>query len=147
MNTKALYSLTYGVYLLSARENGRDNACIINTAVQIANDPGRISVAVIKGGCTHDMILETNEFNVSPLTVDAPFDLFKHFGMQTGRNAEKCEGRRDLSRSANGVIFPAALFRSRTSEAIRCLSRRLLTAKRFPPVRFALMPIISPISR
>ena len=32
MNTKALYNITYGVYLLSAKENGRDNACIINTA-------------------------------------------------------------------------------------------------------------------
>ena len=42
MNSKALYNLTYGVYLLSAREDGRDNACIINTAVQVANNPTRI---------------------------------------------------------------------------------------------------------
>jgi len=105
MNPKCMYKITYGLYLLSAKKDGKDNACIINTAVQIANDPVRISVAVIKGGCTHDMILETGEFNVSPLTVDAPFDLFKHFGMQTGRNAEKCAGRSDLARSANGLVY------------------------------------------
>jgi len=48
MNTKALYNITYGVYLMSAQENGKDNACIINTAVQVANNPVRISLAAIK---------------------------------------------------------------------------------------------------
>lgn len=105
MDSKALYKLTYGLYLLSAKANGRDNACIINTAVQIANDPARISVAVIKGGFTHDMISDAGAFNISPITVDAPFALFQHFGMQSGRNAEKCAGRTDLARSANGLCY------------------------------------------
>ena len=56
MNPKALYNLTYGVYLLSAQEDGKDNGCIINTAVQVANNPTRISIAAIKGNLTHDMI-------------------------------------------------------------------------------------------
>ena len=105
MNTKALYNLTYGVYLLSAQENGRDNACIINTAVQVANNPTRISIAAIKGNLTHDMILATGRFNLSALTEDAPFDLFKHFGMQSGRNADKFEEFKEVSRSANGLYY------------------------------------------
>ena len=32
MNTNVLQNITYGLYLLSAQENGKDNACIINTA-------------------------------------------------------------------------------------------------------------------
>ena len=84
MNTKALYNITYGVYLLSAKENGRDNACIINTAVQVANNPTRISIAAIKGNLTHDMILATGVFNLSSITTDAPYSLFQHFGMQSG---------------------------------------------------------------
>ena len=55
MNTKALYNLTYGVYLLSARDGEKDNACIINTAVQVANNPTRISVAVIKAIVTDEI--------------------------------------------------------------------------------------------
>ena len=105
MNTKALYNLTYGVYLLSAQENGRDNACIINTAVQVANNPTRISIAAIKGNLTHDMILATGRFNLSALTEDAPFDLFKHFGMQSGRNADKFENIKEVSRSENGLYY------------------------------------------
>ena len=76
MDIKALYNLTYGVYWMSAREGGKDNACIINTAVQVANNPTRISVAAIKGNLTHDMILATGKCNISPLTTDAPFSPF-----------------------------------------------------------------------
>ena len=105
MNVEALYKLTYGVYLLSARENGKDNACIINTAVQVANNPTRISVAVIKGNLTHDMIVATGEFNLSAISEDASFDLFKHFGMQSGRDVDKFETFKDVERSENGLYY------------------------------------------
>lgn len=105
MNTKALYHLTYGVYLLSAKEKGRDNACIINTAVQVANNPTRISVAVIKSNLTHDMIVATKELNLSAISTDAPFSLFQHFGMQTGRSVDKFADFADVSRSENGLYY------------------------------------------
>ena len=65
MDKKAFYKLTYGLFLLSAREEGRDNACIINTAIQVANDPARIAFAVLKGNHTHDMILRNGVFAIS----------------------------------------------------------------------------------
>ena len=105
MNTKALYNLTYGVYLLSANENGKDNACIINTAVQVANNPTRISIAAIKGNLTHDMILSTGRFNLSAISTDAPFSLFQHFGMQSGRNVDKFADFTDVRRSTNGLYY------------------------------------------
>ena len=105
MNTKALYNITYGVYLLSARENGRDNACIINTAVQVANNPTRISIAAIKGNLTHDMIAATGEFNLSAITTDAPYSLFQHFGMQSGRDKDKFTDFTDVARSQNGLLY------------------------------------------
>jgi len=61
MDKKAFYNITYGLYLLTAQENGRDNGCIINTAIQAANDPAKISVAVIKNNLTCDMIKNTGE--------------------------------------------------------------------------------------
>ena len=105
MDKKALYSLTYGVYLLSAQENGKDNACIINTAVQVANEPTRLSIAAIKGNLTHDMILHTGRFNLSCITTEAEFSLFQHFGMQSGREADKFADFTDVSRSENGLYY------------------------------------------
>ena len=77
MNTKALYNLTYGVYLLSARDGEKDNACIINTAVQVANNPTRISVAVIKANLTNEIIAKTGRFNLSAITTEAEFRAYQ----------------------------------------------------------------------
>lgn len=62
MNEKSLYKLTYGLFLLTASENGKDNGCIINTAIQVANSPTQICISVNKGNLTHDMILHTKTF-------------------------------------------------------------------------------------
>ena len=90
---------------MSAQEGGRDNACIINTAVQVANNPTRISIAAIKGNLTHDMILATGKCNLSPLSQDAPFSLFQHFGMQSGRKVDKFADFDHVQRAANGLLF------------------------------------------
>ena len=105
MNMKALYNLTYGVYLLSVRENDRDNGCIINTAVQVANNPTRISVAVNKSNLTRDMIAAAGKFNLSAISTDAPFSLFQHFGMQSGFTVDKFSNFPDVSRSENGLFY------------------------------------------
>jgi flavin reductase (DIM6/NTAB) family NADH-FMN oxidoreductase RutF/rubredoxin len=104
MNTKALYNLTYGVYFMSAQENGKDNACIINTAVQVASEPNRISIAVNKSNYTHDMVTETGMCNVSVISNEADFALFKHFGFSSGKDVDKFEGKA-YPRSENGLYY------------------------------------------
>ena len=105
MNPKALYNITYGLYWLSVRSYGQDNACIINTAVQVASDPLTISISVNKANKTHDMIMESGRFNVSALTVDTPFEVFKRFGMQSGRDVNKFIGFEDVERAQNGLYI------------------------------------------
>ena len=105
MNPKALFNITYGLYLLSTKANGKDNACIINTAVQVASEPLRISISVNKGNLTHDMILESGRFNVSALTTGTPFALFQRFGMQSGRSADKFDGFENVARAENGILY------------------------------------------
>jgi len=103
MNPKALYKITYGLYWLSVRSYGQDNACIINTAVQVASEPLRISISVNKANKTHAMIMESGRFNLSALTIDAPFELFQRFGMQSGRDVNKFIGFEDMKRAENGI--------------------------------------------
>lgn len=105
MDNKALYKLTYGLFLLTANENGKDNGCIINTAIQVANEPTRISITVLKGNKTHDMIANTGIFNISSITTEAYFELFQHFGMQSGRDVDKFAGWVYIARSANGLYY------------------------------------------
>ena len=105
MDPKALYKFTYGLYLLTTQENGRDNGCIINTAIQTASEPTRISVAVIRGNKTCEMIQNSGVFNISAITTTAGFDLFQRFGMQSGRDADKFSGFSGAARSANGLYY------------------------------------------
>ena len=105
MNPKALYNITYGLYMLSVRANEQDNACIINTAVQVASDPLRIAISVNKGHHTHDMLMQSGRFNLSALTTSTPFSLFQRFGMQSGRSVKKFDGFEDAVRAENGILY------------------------------------------
>ncbi len=100
----AMFKLSYGLFVLTAKDGDKDNGCIINTAAQLTSNPNRITIAVNKGNFTHDMILKTGLFNVSVLTTEAPFDIFKYYGFQSGRDVNKFPGS-GFPRSKNGLIF------------------------------------------
>lgn len=105
MNKKAMYSLSYGLFVLTARVGDKDNGCIINTAGQVTSEPNRISIAVNKANLTHDMVMESGKFNISILSEKASFDIFKHFGFQTGKNVDKFAGYTACERSENGLYY------------------------------------------
>lgn len=100
-----MFKLSYGLFVLSAASGGVDNGCIINTAQLLTDDPKRITIAVNKSGLTHDMITQSGAFNVSVLTEQAPFEVFRHFGFQSGRDVDKFAGCSDAVRSDNGLLY------------------------------------------
>lgn len=105
MNKKAMYQLTYGLFVLTARLGEKDNGCIINTAGQVTSTPNRISITVNKDNFTHDMIMESGRFNISILSEKANFETFQHFGFQSGRTADKFDGYQACKRSDNGIYY------------------------------------------
>ena len=104
MDNQAMYKISYGLYVLTAKEKERDNGCIINTAIQVTSSPNRIAVTVNKDNLTHDMIKNTGSFNVSVLTEGAEFKTFKNFGFQSGREADKF-AEISFARSENGIVY------------------------------------------
>lgn len=105
MNNKAMYHLTYGLFVLTSRLGEKDSGCIINTAGQVTSTPNRISIAVNKDNFTHDLVKESGKFNISILSEKASFDIFKHFGFQSGRTVNKFEGYAACRRSENGLYY------------------------------------------
>ncbi len=106
MDQTTMYKLTYGLFILTAREGEKDNGCIVNTVSQVTITPNRIVVAVNKSNYTHDMIVRTGVFNVSILSEKSKFDTYKHWGFQSGRDTDKAE-KITFSRAENGVIYLA----------------------------------------
>ena len=89
MDTKAMYKLSYGLFVCTAVQGDKINGCIINTAIQAASEPNTITVAINKANYTHDMVKDTGVLNISVISEEASFDLFKHFGFQSGRDVDK----------------------------------------------------------
>ena len=105
VDKNALFKLSYGLYILTARDGEKDNGCIINTVTQLTDTPSRFMIAVNKQNYTHDMILKTGKFNISVLTQEVPFQVFQHFGFQSGRDVDKFADAPECVRSANGVYY------------------------------------------
>ena len=106
VDPKTVQKFSYGLFVLTAQADGKDNGCIINTAAQLTSTPNRINIAVNKANFTHDMILNTGVFNVSVLSQKASFDIFKRFGFSSGKDTDKFAGyEAHASRSANGLLY------------------------------------------
>ena len=122
MNKKAMHNLSYGLFVLTTRIGEKDNGCIINTAAQVTSSPNRISITVNKDNLTHDMIRCSGAFNLSVLSEKAGFEVFRHFGFQSGRTADKFEGYTACKRSANGLCYITggtnAFFSARVEQTI-----------------------------
>ncbi len=105
MNKEAMYNLSYGLFVLTSAFDGRDSGCIINTAGQVTAEPNRISIAVNKSNYTQELVQKSGKFNLSIISQKADFELFRHFGFQSGRTVDKFEGYKDAARSANGLYY------------------------------------------
>ena len=53
MDRKAMYKLSYGLFILTAKEAEKDNGCIMNTAIQAASEPNQLSICVNKANYMH----------------------------------------------------------------------------------------------
>lgn len=103
INQEAIFKISYGLYVLTAKEGEKNNGCIINTAQLVTDNPMRISVTVNKNNLTHDMIVNTKKMAVSTLSTSAPFSIFKKFGFVSGREENKFNGISTL-KTENGLL-------------------------------------------
>ena len=105
MDNKAMYKLSYGLFVLTSKAGDRENGCITNTAIQVASEPNQISFAINKSNYTHELVMESKKANISVISEEATFSLFKHFGFQSGKTVNKFEGFNDFERAANGIPY------------------------------------------
>lgn len=105
IDNSAFFKISYGLFVLSAKEQNKDNACIINTVMQVTDQPKKIVFAVNKSNFTHDMIMKTKTANISVLSVWAPFSIFENFGFKSGRDTDKFENTDYCSRAENGLLY------------------------------------------
>ncbi len=92
MDSKALYSLSYGVFMLAVSDNGKTNGCITNTCIQAASSPTRVAISCLNTNLTCEMLKSAGRFTLSVLDETCTFETIKHFGLQSGRDVDKFDG-------------------------------------------------------
>lgn len=115
---EAMHKLTYGLFILTARDGDKDNGCVVNTVMQVTTEPNRIIAVINKQNLTHDMVMKTGIFNVTVLSQKSGFEVYRHWGMQSGRETDKLH-EVTISRSANGLVF--------LPEGNACLSAKVVS--------------------
>lgn len=101
---QAMYKLTYGLFVLTTTDGGKQNGCIVNTVSMITDSPKRITVFVNKANYSEELLRKTGVFNVSVLTEKTPFDVFKQFGFCSGRDTDKFAGK-EYPKTENGLYY------------------------------------------
>lgn len=89
---KALFSMTYGMYIVSTVADGRLNGQIANTAMQITSDPLCVVTCLNKANLTTELIGKSGVFSVSILEQEVPMTFIGQFGFKSGRDIDKFAG-------------------------------------------------------
>lgn len=89
MNKKALWKISYGLYIVSSKKDGKFNGQIANTVFQLTAEPPTIGVCINKNNLTHEYIQESKVFTVSILSTQATMKFIGLFGFKCGRDIEK----------------------------------------------------------
>ena len=89
MNKKALYKVSYGMYVISSIMDEKINGQIANTVFQVTSEPPAVAVSINKQNLTHKYIQESKVFTVSILSKETPMKFIGHFGFKSGRELDK----------------------------------------------------------
>ncbi|MBN1859561.1 flavin reductase [Candidatus Bipolaricaulota bacterium] len=107
---QALFQVTHGLYVLTARDGGKINGQCLDALMQVTNAPPRIAIGVGKQSLTHEMIARSGRFVANVIDRDDPLceEVVRLFGFQSGRKADKFAGI-SFTTSEQGIpILPDA---------------------------------------
>ena len=88
---------------MTSNDGKKDNGLIVNTVTQVTDSPKRVAVTINKQNYSFHTIRKTGILNVNCLSTEAPFDVFRTFGFQSGRSVNKFENCTP-KRSRNGLV-------------------------------------------
>ncbi len=92
----ALFSLTYGLYLIGSKDGDKNVGCVVNTLQQVTNDPLQVSVTLNKENATTAAIQKSGRFTAAVLAETAPMLQIGTFGFYSSKDRDKFENYKTL---------------------------------------------------
>lgn len=96
-----MFDCSYGLYVITAREDEFVNGMICNTFIQVTDSPLQAAVCINKGGKTSMMIRQTKTFSANILGEDN-MDYITMFGTISGHVKKKFDGQPYVLSEVNG---------------------------------------------
>ncbi|MBP7733332.1 MAG: rubredoxin [Caldisericia bacterium] len=91
-DSKALWDISYGIYIIStSTTDGLSNGQIANTVFQVTSQPAQLAVAINKQNYTHELLEKSSHFGISILDENASMTFIGLFGFKSGRTEKKLE--------------------------------------------------------
>ncbi len=89
---KAVWDISYGLYIVTATDGQKHNGQIVNTAFQVTAEPPQIAICINKQNLTYEYIMKTKLFGVSVLEKETPMIFMGPWGFKSGRDIDKFVG-------------------------------------------------------
>ena len=89
LDRKALFKLSYGLYIVTSYLGDKLNGMVANTVCQVTGDPPCVSVCIHKENLTNEFIRKSGAFAVSVLAETTPLKFIGIFGFNSGRTFNK----------------------------------------------------------
>jgi ferric-chelate reductase [NAD(P)H] len=132
LDLESLFKLSYGMYIVSSKQNNRFNGCVVNTVFQLIPEPAMIGVSINKQNLTHRYVTDSRVFSISIVSQDAPMPFIINFGFRSGRDIDKFE-RVNYKTGTSGVPIildnTAGYLEAEVTESIDIVTHTLFIAK------------------
>lgn len=89
MDITALFKISYGLYIVSSKNEEKFNGQIANAVMQVTSEPPKIAVCLNKNNLTHEFIKKSKVFTISILSKETPLPFIGLFGFKSGRDIDK----------------------------------------------------------
>ena len=89
MNINVLNDITYGMYIITTKDNNKNIGCLINTVTQITSESPIVSISLNKENYTNKALKETKRCSISILTEKADQKLISTFGYFSSKEKDK----------------------------------------------------------
>ena len=91
MDNKVLRNLSYGVYVVTTKDNDKNVGCIANSVMQVTSSPSIVAISINHDNYTNKCIKENNTFAVSILKEDSNPNIIGEFGFKSSKDTNKFE--------------------------------------------------------
>lgn len=92
MDIKALYKISYGLYVVTSVMDGDFCGQIANSVFQVTSEPIKIAACLNKQNTTHEFVENSKVFAVSILAKDTPLEFIGRFGFRSSKDFDKFDG-------------------------------------------------------